>query len=513
MKLLLLQLPLQSHDFFFSRENVPLASAYLQVIARQQGIQAELLPSPLMSYGSDQAILQFLLDAQPDLVGLSCYQWNMERSLFLAARIKRHLPSCTVVLGGPEITPENGFLLQHRDFDIGVVGEGEEVWDRLLQSFPKVTSIPGLLLQGEDGQWHESGHPLRRPGLGRWSSPFLSGLLDSHLNRVLWVETVRGCPYRCAYCYYHKRSPRLRTFPLERIFKEVERAWNQGLKEIVFLDPCFTRRPNLDALLEGLTIHNPDRRLHFYGEGNVEAMDRDMAEKMVRAGFVRLEIGLQSVHRTTLRNINRTFHAQRFLQGVRSLQECGIEAMVDLIAGLPGDTLSDICNSIDWVIDHEAYDYLMLYPLSLIPGTELHQRVSEFGLCAMPNPPYLLTRNPTLTAPEMNQAFRYYEESVKEEVAPLEVPPFFDVSLSSVGPPAGLRYRVDWNRPEEIEILSRSESPTAYAFTVSMTREVLKEPRLWIPVLKDHLQKNPFSLLSIEVPPDTFPGELEPCGS
>lgn len=82
MKLLLLQLPLQSHDFFFSRENVPLASAYLQVIARQQGIQAELLPSPLMSYGSDQAILQFLLDAQPDLVGLSCYQWNMERSLF-----------------------------------------------------------------------------------------------------------------------------------------------------------------------------------------------------------------------------------------------------------------------------------------------------------------------------------------------------------------------------------------------------------------------------------------------
>jgi len=93
MKLFLLQLPLQGHDFFFSHENIPLASAYLQVIARQQGIDAELLPSHLMSYGSDQAILQFLLDAHPDLVGMSCYQWNLERSLFLAKQLKRHLPS------------------------------------------------------------------------------------------------------------------------------------------------------------------------------------------------------------------------------------------------------------------------------------------------------------------------------------------------------------------------------------------------------------------------------------
>jgi hypothetical protein len=510
MKLFLLQLPLQSHDFFFSHENIPLASAYLQVIARQQGIHAELLPSPLMSYGSDQAILQFLLDAQPDLVGISCYQWNIERSIYLAGRIKRHLPTCTVIMGGPEITPENGFLLRQRDFDMGAVGEGEEVWNILLQSLPKILSIPGLLLQGEDGQWHYSGHRPRRPPLGHWPSPFLSGFLDSHLNRVVWLETVRGCAYRCAYCYYHKQAPHLRTFPLERILKEIGRALNQGLEEIVFLDPCFSRRPNLEELLEGLATCNLDRRLRFHAECNVETIDQDMAKKMARAGFVQLEVGLQSMNRSTLQNIHRTFHPQRFIQGVRFLQDCGIEVMVDLIAGLPGDTLSDICGSLDWVLDHEAYDYLMLYPLSLIPGTELHQRASEFGLCAMPTPPYLLTRSPALTALEMNQAFRYYEASMEEEVTPLEVPPLLDASLSHFALPAGLRYRVDWNRPEEIETLSCPEPPTAYAFTVRMTAEVLKESRLWIPVLKDYLEKNPFSLLSVEVPPDSFPEELDP---
>jgi hypothetical protein len=297
---------------------------------------------------------------------------------------------------------------------------------------------------------------------------------------------------------------------LERILKEVERALNEDLEEIVFLDPCFSRRSNLEALLEGLATRNPDRRLRLHAESNVETIDQDMAQKMAQAGFVQLEAGLQSVNRSTLRNIHRIFHARRFLQGIRSLQDCGIEVTVDLIAGLPGDRLSNVCDSLDWVIDHEAYDYLMLYPLSLIPGTELHRRASEFGLCAMPNPPYLVTRSPTLTALEMNRAFRHYEESMEEEVTPLEMPPFLDTSLSHFELPAGLHYRVDWNRPQELEILSRSESPTAYAFTVSITGEVLKEPRLWTPVLKDYLEKNPFGLLSIEVPPDSFPDELDP---
>ncbi len=510
MKVVLLQLPLQSHDFFFSHENIPLAAAYLQGIARQRGIDAELLPKPLVSYGNDEAILHSIVDAQPDLVGLSCYLWNVERSLFLAGQIKRYLPSCIVVLGGPEITSQNRFLLDHGHFDIGVVGEGEEIWDQLLEYFPNVPDLPGLLRRGEDGNWHENDRSSSPPKLGRWPSPFLSGLLDSHINGVLWLETVRGCPYRCAYCSYPKHSPRLREFPFDRVFREVEQACKKGLKEIVFLDPCFLRRPKLEALLDGLITHNPDRRLRFHAEARAEAIHHQLAEKMARAGFAQLEVGLQSVNREALRNVHRSFHPQRFLSGIRCLREEGIEAMVDVMAGLPADTLSDICRTLDWVMAHEAYDYLMLYPLSLIAGTELQQRTSELGLSAMPDPPYLLTRSPTLTASEMNQAFHYYEASMEEEITPLEIPPSFKVLWSSPALSKGLRYRVDWNHPQEIESLCRSGIPTAYSITVGMTREVLRESRIWGPVLKEHLERNPFTLLSVEVPPDALPEELDP---
>jgi radical SAM superfamily enzyme YgiQ (UPF0313 family) len=422
MKVLLLQLPIQTHDFFFSNENIPLAPAYLQVIASGQGVTADLLPAHLMRYGSDQAILKFIVDAQPDLVGMSCYLWNIERSLFLAEGIKRYLPGCRVVLGGPEITPDNDFLLQFKSFDVGVVGEGEDRWKRMLQSFPKVPKLPGLLLPGKGRAVRPNGNEIGRGVRLGSPSPYLCGVLDSHLQGILWIETVRGCVYRCAYCYYHKQSPRLRTFSAERVLQEVRRAWEQGLREIVFLDPCFVRRPSLESLLDGIAVINRDRRLKLHAESTVEGVDASLAGKMARAGFVKIETGLQSVNQKTLRRIHRSFRPQKFFDGIRCLQEHGVEVMVDLIAGLPGDRLRDICRSLDWVLEREAYDYLMLYPLSLMPSTELKQRAEALGLVAMPHPPYLLTGGPGLTAQEMRRAFHYYEECMEEDISPLEMP-------------------------------------------------------------------------------------------
>jgi hypothetical protein len=67
-------------------------------------------------------------------------------------------------------------------------------------------------------------------------------------------------------------------------------------------------------------------------------------------------------------------------------------------------------------IEREAYDYLMLYPLSLMASTELKERAEALGLVAMPYPPYLLTRGPGFTAQEMHRAFYYYEACMEEDI-------------------------------------------------------------------------------------------------
>lgn len=509
MKVVLLQLPIQGQDFFFSRENIPLAAAYLKAIGELHGAQVEIVPRPLMSYGSDQAILRYVLDGRPDLVGMSCYLWNVERSLFLAQELKRQRPECAVILGGPEITPDNPTVLGNPNFDIAVTGEGETSWRSILESYPRIPRMPGGVERRKVGSRYFL-RALHADSLARGPSAYLSGALDDQLDEVLWLETVRGCVYRCAYCYYHKQFPRLRSFPLPRVLEEVRRAKERGLKEIVFLDPAFASRPHLDRLLDGLSSINRDRHLRFSAECNVEDIEPSTAHKMAQAGFHEIEVGLQSVHPKTLRLVRRRFRPDTFLSGVRHLQDHGIKVMVDLIAGLPGDRFSDICRSLDWVIEQEAYDFLMLYPLALLPATELREKARELELNAMEHPPHLVTSGPGLTADEIHQAFRYYEQQMGEDISPLEMPPSLGKPSRGSSLPKRLCYLVDWTHPERVKTLSSEPYPLAYGLTIRMGKEVLQQPRLWTPLLKDYLRANPYTLLSVEVPGDLFPQDLEP---
>jgi hypothetical protein len=291
---------------------------------------------------------------------------------------------------------------------------------------------------------------------------------------------------------------------------EVRRARENGLEEIVFLDPCFTGHPQLEALLKEIEKINPDRFIKIHAEANAEAIDPWMAEKMGRVGFTQLEVGLQSIKRDTLRRIRRDFEGEGFQRGVHLLRDNGIEVMVDLIAGLPGDHFSDICRSLDWVLEHEVYDLLMLYPLSLISGTELHRRSNEFQIKAMPYPPYFVTRNNEIAAPEICQAFLHYENRVEEEISPLEVPPALDPTSKTNPLPGELCNVITWHTPEQVSPPSRLNHSFAYALTLSLSREVLSEPTRWLSSLGEYLKENPFTLLSVEVPYDVFPEALEP---
>ncbi len=510
MKILFLQLPLQGHDFFFSRENIPLASANLALVAQEAGFDVALMPEPLMSYGNDRSILKYIIEFKPDMVGMSCYLWNLERSLYIAREIKKELPSCTVVLGGPEITPDNRFLQRHLVFDIGVVGEGEGILRNLLNSLSDPTSIPGLLLPRRGKGWHFTGFFSDSIDLHRLSSPFLKDVLRNHLKEVLWLETVRGCANHCAYCYYHKRFTGVRAFPLSRVLDEIRWARYGEIKEVVFLDPCWNRHPRLEDFLNRLLQINRDGKLKFYAEGEAEEIDSETAQKMAHAGVVELEVGLQTIKKETLRQIRRRFNPKKFLKRIGFLQSSGIEVMVDLIAGLPGEGLQDIIRSLHWVLEHEAYDSLMLYPLSLIPSTDLYMHSKQLGLQAMPFPPYLITQTPHLGATEIQQAFIEYERCMGEDIAPLELPIAFDHRLKDTSSLKGLHHLIQWSSLDEVQIFPSLENRLTYSLTLQMGPEVINKADRWAPVLKAYLQRNPFSLLSIEVPHDVLPEQLTP---
>lgn len=427
MKIALLQLPVPSHQTDYPSENIPLGPAYLAGYARTlpQSVAVELPPGDVLNEAGDAGLLDWLEGLRPHVVGFGCYVWNVERSIHLARRIKERHPETVVVFGGPEVNRDNDFLLGHPFFDYGVVGEGEQTFAELMQALSApgadMTAIGGLLLRHE-GRWIATAPRPLLASLDAIPSPYLEGTLGPSAAGTVILETVRGCPYRCAYCYYHKSYPRPRPFALERIRRELFWAAEQGVEEVYFLDPCFARRPNLEALIRAMEEARALFPLRFQAELNAEDCTDDRIGRLARAGLQQVEVGLQSINPRALAAVGRRFDRDRFVHSVRRMRREGMSVMVDIMVGLPHDTVEDVKRAVDFVAEKDLFDELSLYPLSVLPGTNLRRKARELGIRYLPEPPYYVLSTPHMSSDDIRHAFEYAERATGIDFFPVEVP-------------------------------------------------------------------------------------------
>src|SRR6516162_9088571 len=133
---LLVQLPIPPLGPGTIRGNVPLAAAYLKLYAEQKALgsnyRIELLPTYAANSLGDHALVRAVVEYRPWMIGFTCYVWNIQRTLWVAREVKRRLPQVRIVLGGPEITADNVWVLQTADYDFAVIGEGEQTFADLL---------------------------------------------------------------------------------------------------------------------------------------------------------------------------------------------------------------------------------------------------------------------------------------------------------------------------------------------------------------------------------------------
>ncbi|MBI5548059.1 MAG: B12-binding domain-containing radical SAM protein [Deltaproteobacteria bacterium] len=421
----LLQLPVQSHDCAYPRENVPLGPALVVQWARgaHPDLRIELAPQRLVNESGDAALLDWLARERPDVLGLSCAVWNLERSLRLARELKRRRPGTFIVLGGPEIAAENEFLRAAEGFDAAVVGEGEASFSELLgavRSGHDLTCVAGLLLPKQG--WRQTAPRAPVEPLDVIPSPYLSHLLGKSPAGGVTLESVRGCPQRCAYCYYPKGRQRLRRFELSRVAAEIKCALEHGASELTFVDPSFARRPDFDAFLEVLRSATGGGRLPLRCELNAEDVTLQRARALARAGVAEVEIGLQTTHAAALRLAQRPFRPARFVEGVRQLRGEGIRILLDVMVGLPGDGLADVRRSVDFAAQHQLYDDLKVYPLCVLPGTQFRRNARELGLEYQSQPPYHVLRTATMSPEDIHDALAYAEQVAEQDLFPVEIP-------------------------------------------------------------------------------------------
>ena len=421
LRVLLVQLPVPNNPDL----NTPLAASYLKAYAYAQGLDAAaeiaLLPRHLADHAGDALLVDEIVARRPDLLGISLYTWNSERSLDIVRRVKERLPELRVVVGGPEVQKDNLWVLEHPAVDVAVLGEGEQTFAELLRLLvenkepnakckmqnakctPPITPSPHhpitpspchlVTLSGiafRDGELVIT--PERAPlsDLSVIPSPYLSGYLDVPAGGMLMVEVSRWCPYSCSFCLYGRNmGPKLgsRYFGLERVLAEIRWGRERGIKRVHFVEANLNLVPLFWPLMQALEDLNADRQMTFYAELRSEHLTEEVVAALDRANVRYVEVGLQTANPTALKASLRRTDLRKWAAGTRRLYEHDIEVYLDVILGLPADDAAGVAETLDF-IRREALGPYDVFTLQVLPGTGVRGQAREHGLLYQDRPPY-----------------------------------------------------------------------------------------------------------------------------
>lgn len=353
---------------------------------------------------SSTLIADGILKTSPDVLALSCYLWNVIDLMAAAADAKRSLPGLKVIAGGPEVGPiAVDVLRRYPAVDVVVKSEGEIPMIEMTRAWRAghdIDDVAGIWRRDAAGVVHEHRDATILANLNELSSPHERNYTDPTGKRIC-VETQRGCVFRCSFCFYNKDlSIRNRRFDLDRVKSEIAYWLDRDIKELYLMDPVFNLNAARAKEICRFIAERNHRRIPIHSEVWAEFIDDEMAALMKAANFDFLEVGLQTTDETALQVVERRLKMAPFLNGIRALRDHGLPFELQLIAGLPSDTVESFCASVDFAAKLRP-DYLAAFTLLVLPGTELWRQATHLGLEYADIPPYGIRSTPTISAGEM----------------------------------------------------------------------------------------------------------------
>lgn len=364
-----------------------LAVRYLKKYAeREHDCKIDILEFTINNYTDD--ILKEINAVNPDVIGFSCYIWNIELVKKLCTLLKIIRPELKIILGGPEVSYNIEEVFASCNADFILYGEGERSFSELTEYFygrKTLCEIDGLAYRA-DGEIivNKPAKPLDMAEL-----PFPYEDFTALENRIIYYEASRGCPFSCQYCLSSIEKG-VRTAPIDKVKRELSVFLNAKVPQVKLVDRTFNCKKTFAMEIIAFLIENDNGFTNFHFEVAADLMDDDMLTLLgsARKGLFQLEIGVQSTNPDTLSAVSRTNDFEHISYCVKKLHEYdNINLHLDLIAGLPCEDIKSFEKSFDDV--HAlAPHQLQLGFLKVLKGSGMKQLADTYKIRFSPYPPY-----------------------------------------------------------------------------------------------------------------------------
>lgn len=399
--ILYLQLPLLDNDTKSERENFLFAGAYLDhalSLSDENQYHNSIFAPTEWDELDTKHLVKAIINSGADIIACTLYLWNIERTIRLAALLKTQKPALKIMVGGPETAKDHPLLFTaNHPFDAVIIGDGENIFPSLLKSWRTHTPIDfdNLVLNTSKG-WKQDTNPTPPVDLAQ-AQPSEKIIMQCAENRpVTYLETIRGCPLTCSYCRYYHLHNKICMLTTEQVIHRIQQFRKLGAKEIRFVDPTFNARPKFTEFLKEIIKTNPDHDLEFFAEIRSDSLTTEQAQLMKKANFTAVEVGVQSIDPNVLKNVKRPVRLEKTGAGIQALCAAGVHVVLDIMYGLPEQTIDDVKDSLNWGLQFGKSVQVQCMQTLILPGTVLREEVNKWEFVHENTPPYAIQQTSTL---------------------------------------------------------------------------------------------------------------------
>jgi len=331
-----------------------------------------------------QNIAEELLIHMPEIIGIGVYIWNAKECAELIHILKKVSPRTKIILGGPEVSYEP-FRVNFDMADFIIQGEGDIAFYELCKNIISHTPPQNKIIQ------------MTLPSLKELALPYQYYTDEDIKNRYIYVEVSRGCPFECEFCL-SSMDEKVRAFDLDMLMKEFALLWQRGARNFKFVDRTFNlNMKTANTILDFFLEKEPPYFAHF--EVIPDHFPASLREKISRFphGALQLEIGIQTLNPEIANNISRQLKLDKIEENITFLEhETHAHIHLDLIVGLPGETLESFGKNLDTLVKLSSCE-IQIGILKKLSGTFIGRHDEKHGMVYSDIPPYDILKNNQLS--------------------------------------------------------------------------------------------------------------------
>jgi len=321
-----------------------------------------------------------LFSFQPDIVGVSALTSQVQEAYRIGDMLRLNRPNILTVIGGVHASALPFEALEH--FDCVVVGEGEIAFAKIVKDFIDGKRCSGII-QGERVEDLNIIPAIDYDSLD--VEEYIKCGADSPIlsNPCMILITSRGCPYSCVFCRNSGNPAKPRYVSAERITQEILYIHNKfGVTNFYFGDDEFLintkRLRELNMLFHK---HNITDWIKWGCQARSQTCTLETLELAKDAGCILISMGLESGCERILNYLKQgTTTLADNEQALNNCAKVGICGGGNFIYGVFDQTLEEMRESFNWVMNQKNISFASSCVLVPYPATEVWRRSQELKL-------------------------------------------------------------------------------------------------------------------------------------